>query len=162
MSRAKNKPTRVGLVIAHLVESQEGASRAEQRRGALVLRTFAAFEKLPPTLVKHAEPIALRGGVLTVMVDEPVWLTELSFLREEMIERLNRALGKIVVREIHLRQGRLSRRRRFDPPKKTEPPVLPPGAKEEVEAWAGVIADPILRASIERAMRWALAPKKKR
>lgn len=163
MSRAR--PTRVDQIIAALVAQHEGASRAERRRGAWVMKTFAAYERLPPAVVRHSEPVSLRSGVLTVAVDEAVWLTELGFLRAEMIERLNRLLGRELVREIRLRQGRLTRKRgpkAAEPASPRTPPPLPPARAEQVAEWTREVNDPELRASIERAARWALtAPRKK-
>lgn len=159
------RPTRIDQIIAGLIAQHEGASRAERQRGALVVKAFAAYERLPPAVVKHSEPISLRAGVLSVVVDEAAWLTELGFLRVEMIERINRILGRQAVREIRLRQGKLVRRRggpaESAPTGLKPPPPLPAAKAVEVESWMDAVTDPELRASIERAVRWSLVPRKK-
>lgn len=159
---SRSPPTRIDLVIAGLVAQHEGASRAERRRGALVVKAFAAYERLPPSVVRHSEPVSLRGGVLSVVVDEAAWLTELGFLRAEMMERLNRTLGRDVVRDIRLRQGKLFRRRaaRAAAPPPKPLPVLAPAQAEAVESWTSDITDPELRASVARAARWCLGQRK--
>jgi hypothetical protein len=158
MSRAR--PTRIDAVIAGLIAHHEGASRAERQRGALVMKTFAAYERLPAPVVLHSEPVSLRAGVLMVAVDEAVWLTELGFLRAEMIERLNKILGRPVVKEIRLRQGKLTRKKARPPADPRPPPPLSPAKAAEVQSWVEGVADPALRTAIERAARWALGKKR--
>ena len=52
-----------------------------------------------------AQPESIKNGVLTVMVESPVWIDRLGYLRAEFLERINLALGAPVVREIVFRVG---------------------------------------------------------
>jgi predicted nucleic acid-binding Zn ribbon protein len=54
----------------------------------------------------RARATSFREGTLYVSVENAVWMTELSYLRRQMAEELNRRLGAEVVREI-----------RFQPPR---------------------------------------------
>ena len=53
-----------------------------------------------PTLGRHARPLRLLRGVLSVTVDSPEWMQELQFLKHDLRERLNARLGRPVVREV--------------------------------------------------------------
>lgn len=53
-----------------------------------------------PTLARHAQPLRLRRGILSVEVDSAEWMQELQFLKQELRERLNARLGRPVVRDI--------------------------------------------------------------
>src|SRR5262245_23343158 len=53
-----------------------------------------------PTLARHAQPVRLRRGVLSVEVDGAGWMQELQFLKQELRDRLNARLGRTVVRDI--------------------------------------------------------------
>jgi predicted nucleic acid-binding Zn ribbon protein len=55
-------------------------------------------------VARHAKPVALRDGVLTLAVDHPVWLSELSRYQKPLLLRKVRAhLGAKAVRDIMFR-----------------------------------------------------------
>lgn len=68
-------------------------------------------EAVGEKIASRARAVGCRGGVLTVEVESPVWMAELTYLRRKLAEELNRRLGSEVVREIRLRPsgGRDSR-----------------------------------------------------
>lgn len=57
-------------------------------------------EIVGPDVAAHAEPTSLRGGVLRVRADSPVWAHEIGYLVEEIRTRANEALGTPAVMEI--------------------------------------------------------------
>ena len=52
-----------------------------------------------------ARPTAERDGVLTVTCEAAVWAQELDLMGEELLARLNSALGEDVLRELRCRTG---------------------------------------------------------
>jgi predicted nucleic acid-binding Zn ribbon protein len=58
-----------------------------------------------PAVAQAARPTAERSGVLTVTCTAAVWAQELSLMANELIGRLNAALGDEVVRELRCRTG---------------------------------------------------------
>ena len=64
-----------------------------------------------PPITEHAEPIMLRGGILTVNVADSAWLTELTFLKKDILERINRGLLKPAVRDLRMKLGSVTRKR---------------------------------------------------
>jgi len=62
------------------------------------VRIFA--EVVGEQIAKHAEAKSIRNGELLIKVSSPTWRQQLSFQKQEMIARLNTALGTEVVKEI--------------------------------------------------------------
>jgi predicted nucleic acid-binding Zn ribbon protein len=57
-------------------------------------------------IARHAQPVALRGGVLIVAVDHPVWLQELSRYHKPLIlQKVQKTVGTKAVRDISFRIG---------------------------------------------------------
>ncbi|HWX97313.1 MAG TPA: DUF721 domain-containing protein [Solirubrobacteraceae bacterium] len=52
-----------------------------------------------------ARPTAEHGGVLTVTCEASVWAQELDLMADQLIERLNSALGAAEIRELRCRTG---------------------------------------------------------
>lgn len=57
-------------------------------------------------IARHAQPVALRHGVLIVAVDHPVWLQELSrYHKPAILQKVHATVGKKTVRDISFRIG---------------------------------------------------------
>jgi hypothetical protein len=101
----------------------------------------------------HAVPSAFREGVLTLTVDSAPWMQQLSYLKQELIAKVNGELAEEMVKEIYLKAG---------PVRKPEPPPKPWVQKRrqlsaEELAWIAeqsqAVADPDLRAVFESLLR---------
>ena len=63
---------------------------------------LTSWEKLfSPPLSKIAKPLKIESGRLFLQVKEPVWKSELSFQKPEILKKLNQFTGSDVVKEIH-------------------------------------------------------------
>ncbi|MCE9626710.1 MAG: DUF721 domain-containing protein [Candidatus Eisenbacteria bacterium] len=51
-------------------------------------------------IAKHARAVSFRDGSLTVEVEGSAWMQELGFLERELVRKLNRHLGRDIVREV--------------------------------------------------------------
>jgi hypothetical protein len=51
-------------------------------------------------LAARCRPTSLKGGVLRVRMESAVWASELRYLADEIIQRVNREVGSRVVREL--------------------------------------------------------------
>ena len=56
-------------------------------------------------IANHAQPSWIREGRLRVNVSDPIWLQELEFAGEKIIEKLNEKLGRRAVEKIEFRLG---------------------------------------------------------
>jgi len=55
----------------------------------------------------HAKPTWIKKGCLRVTVTDAIWLQELEYLKETIIEKLNGKLGRNAVQRIDFRFGSL-------------------------------------------------------
>ncbi|MBF0212721.1 MAG: DUF721 domain-containing protein [Magnetococcales bacterium] len=105
-------------------------------------------------LAAHSEPVRLQNGVLTVRVDSPVWMSELSFLTPELLKKLQEKLPSGGVTGLRFRQESL--RQVPVAVQKKSPPRHPPLPEEESRAdlLTAAITDPPLKRAV---MRFLLA-----
>jgi predicted nucleic acid-binding Zn ribbon protein len=65
------------------------------------------FERWPDavgmTLAEHSRPLALREGVLRVVVDDSQYLTQLKWASSKVVERLNEFTSEPAVERLELR-----------------------------------------------------------
>jgi len=54
------------------------------------------------TIAKNSSPEEVKHGKLIVKVSTPVWRNELILRKKEILEKLNKALGKKVIKDIKL------------------------------------------------------------
>jgi hypothetical protein len=138
---------RRGLVRAgDLVRAYLGDGDVK-RRGHRVLRVFEAFRSLGPPLTRRAEPVWYGRGILHLRVFGSAWMTELSFMTDEIAARLNEKLGQPWVESVRLRAG---------PPApwgddRRVGPKLSPSQLERVEALGAAVSRPEVRAAVMRA-----------
>ena len=62
-------------------------------------------EVVGQTYAENAQPSKIRKKQLTVTVSDSVWLQELTFYKETILEKLNRKLGRKAVNSINIRVG---------------------------------------------------------
>jgi predicted nucleic acid-binding Zn ribbon protein len=96
----------------------------DERLRAFRVWTFWSDE-VGKTIAGHAQPVALRAGLLTVSVDSPTWMQELQFLKETLRERLNGRLGEALIDDIYFVSGAAAPTPRRAT---TEPSIGPPPA----------------------------------
>jgi hypothetical protein len=103
-------------------------------------------------IASHARPVSVRGSKLYLLVDSPAWMQQLSLLKPELIEKVNRGLGKNhAIKEIALNLGEVSAARRFSP----QPSVryqLTPEEQGKIEAIVAEVRDHDVRESIRRVI----------
>jgi predicted nucleic acid-binding Zn ribbon protein len=72
---------------------------------------FARWDEVVGSpLCDHVQPVGLRDGVLTVEVDDPAWVTQLRFLHDDLVARVNDATGTETVTKLEVRVRGASRR----------------------------------------------------
>jgi len=56
---------------------------------------------------QNAKPAAFKGRILLVHVTSSTWLHQLQFLKQDMIDKLNVALGKTLIEDLKFKIGPL-------------------------------------------------------
>jgi len=59
------------------------------------------------TIANNAQPEKIRNGTLFVKVSSPVWMQQLQFMKEMIVEKLNQRLKGEVVKTIFFMVGRV-------------------------------------------------------
>jgi len=58
-------------------------------------------------IADHTHPVWIKNGCLRVNVSDSIWLQELEYVKETVIEKLNGKLGRTAVQKIDFRFGPL-------------------------------------------------------
>ncbi|MBJ21618.1 MAG: DUF721 domain-containing protein [bacterium] len=73
---------------------------------ALAHRIGSRWEEIVgPQIAAHCRPLGIRGGVLELEVDSPVWSQQLQLRKPELLARLEDDLGKEAPRELRFQVG---------------------------------------------------------
>jgi predicted nucleic acid-binding Zn ribbon protein len=64
-------------------------------------------EAVGETIAQNARPAAFKGKLLVVHVSSSTWIHQLQFLKNDMIIKLNAALGKPLIEELKFKIGPL-------------------------------------------------------
>ena len=57
------------------------------------------------TIAQNTRPAAFKGKLLLVHVTSSVWVHQLQFLKKDIVDKVNQALGKELVEEIKFKVG---------------------------------------------------------
>ncbi|MEK6537717.1 MAG: DUF721 domain-containing protein [Nitrospirota bacterium] len=56
-------------------------------------------------IAAHSKPSDIRYRKLYIIVDSPVWLQELSFYKEELVNNINNYFGRKVINDVFFKIG---------------------------------------------------------
>ncbi|HYW02693.1 MAG TPA: DUF721 domain-containing protein [Gammaproteobacteria bacterium] len=120
-------------------------ARLTERVAALRALEPAVSAVLPAALHPHCRLANVRGGVVVLSVDGPVWAARAKYLGPALLERLRSDHG------LHARELRV----RIDPPAAPAPtplrkPEMPPEAGQALRSLAEHEPDPDLAAALRR------------
>ena len=112
-----------------------------------------------PQIAGKTRPEALRNGVLVVSVTSSVWMQELSFMKQKILDRINQTLAPGTIREIRFKLGDIQQAGAS-----CDEEPLPQLTEEEQEIIAqhtASIADQGLRESLQKLFTASRRRKKK-
>lgn len=138
--------------ISHILTGQ--ARRLKLSEGMITYRIWDRWREIAgDAIALHARPARWQKNTLIVRVENSSWLQELSFLKNNIVEKIRALCPEIKISEIHLELGELP----TPPPasKKQLPISLKKLRKEEVdfiERAAGEIDDEAVQEAAKRAM----------
>lgn len=98
-------PVRPALPLQQLVPGVMQRLGLEQRlQQSQIFHQWASI--VGADVVRHAQPVSLKNGLLVVAVDHPVWLQELSrYHKPLLLQNIRARVGKTAVRDIVFRIG---------------------------------------------------------
>jgi predicted nucleic acid-binding Zn ribbon protein len=92
------KPVRVGDALNKMLKSLGLDKYAKQAEAAQVWP-----EVVGERIAEVTQVVTVENGVMRVSVRDSLWIQELSFLKNEIISRLNERLGDEIIKDIRLR-----------------------------------------------------------
>ncbi len=98
--RPKSELIPVGDVIASLMRDGTLPYRPDDIE---IWRVWK--EVVGQTYAENAQPSKIRKKQLTVTVSDPIWMQELTFYKETILENINRKLGRKAVNGIKIVVG---------------------------------------------------------
>ena len=124
-------------------------------------RIFGQWEQtVGAVIARHARPQTVRGTKLYLSVDSPAWMQQLSLMKPELIEKVNKNLGRDAIKDIALKLGEIDSPEAR--PKEEAPPRMPLNAeeREKVEQYVQEVHDPDVREALRRVIEKDLESKK--
>jgi predicted nucleic acid-binding Zn ribbon protein len=98
--RRKSSPTAVGDVVSQVLGDLGLAGVAKAHRIGAQWETVVGAQ-----VAAHCRPLGLRGDVLEIEVDSPVWSQQLQLRKPELLAALERVFGPDAPRELRFQVG---------------------------------------------------------
>ncbi len=128
-----------------------------------LLRNWPAIAGEP--IASHTRPDQIKFRKLYLVVENSVWVQHLTFLKPELIAKVNAAAGSAMITDLVMRVGSVAGVRRTggtEPSDEVPAPEPSPQSLAEAEAHAAAVTDPDLRAKLADVMAHALTQQKDR
>lgn len=108
--RRKGTPTAVGDLIDQVLGDLGLASVAKAHQIGARWKEIVGAQ-----VAAHCRPLGLRGEVLEIEVDSPVWSQQLQLRKPELLAALERVMGGDAPRELRFQVGYARPRQPGDP-----------------------------------------------
>jgi len=155
-----SKPEMIGEILRKVLKKRNIPHTSTDRR-LLDLWTRA----VGPQIAARTLPEAIKRGTLYVWVSTPVWLHQLQFLKEEILQKMNEPSGKEEIRNLFFSIGEIP----APPPGKTDPTLstpapmpLPKRDREMMRESLDAVRDSELREILERVMTGEIRRRRER
>ncbi len=113
-------------------------------------------EVVGPKLSAHTHPDEIRYGTLRLRVDSPIWNSQISYFKAELIEKSNAFLQQKLIQELRSHVAPLPSRDLAPSPWERED--VPETVRSRFDPFLTTIADPELKEAILHAMARHLPP----
>lgn len=114
------------------------------------LKVFDAWnEAVGEQISRNAQPVSVNQGRLVVSVRNSIWLQELGFSRQKLKNKLNRILGKGVIKDISFRIGQIADAESVEKISQAPSKPLSPELEQKINNLLISIEDPELRAELK-------------
>jgi hypothetical protein len=102
-------------------------------------------------IAKHSEPVRLENGVLHVRVEHSVWMSNLTFMKPQILKTLQKSYQAGAIIDLRFREGSLRSKGKQEP-KKPVPPLPPtlPGEERQASKLVAGVDDGDLKAMLSK------------
>ncbi len=159
MRRKTSAPLRVGDILKEAMKRRN--IPVDTRDGKIVSDWENA---VGPVIFQQTRPEKIRNRTLYLRVSSPIWMQQLQFMKQELIEKVNAALQKDAVSDIFFNVGVIDplpaapKKKDFRLDESSFP--LKPRDKRLIKETLSLVKDPELGRIIERAMKKGIIRRK--
>jgi predicted nucleic acid-binding Zn ribbon protein len=76
------------------------------QEGLMIPKLKGKWEEIAGEAVAaHSQPLSVKAGVLTIMAETSTWATQLSFLSEVLIKKINNNLADNAITQLRILNG---------------------------------------------------------
>jgi hypothetical protein len=139
------RASRAGNILTQVLNAQGMEQKFRE------YRAWEIWEQVVgPQIASHARPLRMREGVLEVRVDQPIWMQQLRLMAPEILQKLNRALGEELIRDLFWRRGTLTKEELVEPsPSPIKPlPKLTAQEQKAISETTSTILDEELQSAL--------------
>ena len=105
------------------------------------------------TIARNAQPEKIRNGTLFVKVTSPVWMQQLQFMKEMIVEKINQRLNCAAVKNLFFMVGHIEIGN-LDTPPEPQQSQTPESAEIETSAeFLESIGDPEIRSAFKKLLK---------
>jgi predicted nucleic acid-binding Zn ribbon protein len=143
----RKKLERLSAALGNLLSARGMQGRLSE------YRILGQWEKTVGVVIAgHARPATVRGSKLFLVVDSPAWMQQLSLLKPEIIDKVNRGLGRQAIKDIVLNIGDVEagQKRSRDVPR--APVELNSEEHAQIDRYIKDVQDPELRGVLRRVI----------
>lgn len=96
--------------LMHIGNILEGSvSRFRTGSDGEIARIWSLWQSAVGDLIaQNTRPASFRGSLLTINVSSSAWLHHLTFLKPELITKVNQALGGELIKELRFKIGNIN------------------------------------------------------
>jgi predicted nucleic acid-binding Zn ribbon protein len=142
------RPAAIGDLLSAILRGTPAEIRLKEGRIWVVWESAVGSR-----IALHAQPIAFREGTLTLAVDSAPWMQQLNFLKRELVAKVNGELGEELVKDIHLKAGKIAVAAPVEKPWIAKRRELTGEERALIAEQAAAVSDPELRAVFESIIR---------
>jgi len=142
------RPAAVADLLGALLRGTPAEQRLKEGRIWVVWESAVGSR-----IASHAQPAAFREGTLTLTVDSAPWLQQLSYLKRDLIAKVNGELGEELVKDLYMKGGKVSRPLPEEKPRATKRRELSEEERSWISEQSESVSDPELRAVFESLIR---------
>ncbi len=125
-------------------------------------RVFGKWDKaVGAAIALHARPLAVRGTKLSLVVDSPAWMQQLSLMKPQLIEKVNQMLGRDVIKDITLKLGEIELPQKKEPAYRPAPVKLDAETMQQIDGYVKDLEDEETRDALRRLIEKDFQQKKR-
>ena len=94
------KPESVGPILERLLKNLEIDKKVDEGQALLIWPEAAG-----PKMAAKTRADSVYRGRMTVLAQNPVWVQECTFMRVQIKDKLNKLLGREIIKEIVFKVG---------------------------------------------------------